>query len=94
MRKCILSLEFVYLMIMTFAGTWFGIGVFYTMLYQLFMALFNGSTLMENVSEKHGCWLCVTELWRAVWRSAAAAGLIAPRPRSPPPSLHCRLAAS
>lgn len=32
MRKCILSLEFVYLMIMTFAGTWFGIGVFYTIL--------------------------------------------------------------
>lgn len=48
-RKCVLSLEFVYLMIMTFAGTWFGIGVFYTILYQLFMALFNGSTLLQNV---------------------------------------------
>lgn len=32
LRKCVLSLEFVYLMIMTFAGTWFGIGVFYTIL--------------------------------------------------------------
>ena len=49
LRKCVLSLEFVYLMIMTFAGTWFGIGVFYTILYQLFMALFNGSVLLQNV---------------------------------------------
>jgi hypothetical protein len=49
MRKLVLSLEFMYLMIMTFAGTWFGIGVFYTILYQLFMALFNGSQTMENV---------------------------------------------
>lgn len=54
LRKCVLSLEFVYLMIMTFAGTWFGIGVFYTILYQLFMALFNGSTTMENVSPTVG----------------------------------------
>ena len=49
LRKCVLSLEFVYLMIMTFAGTWFGIGVFYTILYQLFMALFNSSVLLQNV---------------------------------------------
>ncbi|PSC74218.1 chitin [Micractinium conductrix] len=48
-RKCVLSLEFVYLIIMTFAGTWFGIGVFYTMLYQLFLALFNDSTLLKNI---------------------------------------------
>jgi hypothetical protein len=49
-RKSVLSLEFVYLMIMTFAGTWFGIGVFYTILNQLFLALFNGNQTMENVS--------------------------------------------
>ncbi|KAI3424139.1 hypothetical protein D9Q98_009499 [Chlorella vulgaris] len=48
-RKSVLSLEFVYLMIMTFAGTWFGIGVFYTILNQLFLALFNGNQTMENV---------------------------------------------
>lgn len=54
MRKCVLSLEFVYLMIMTFAGTWFGISVFYTILYQLFLALFNGSELLQNVREG-GC---------------------------------------
>ncbi len=36
-------------MIMTFAGTWFAIGVFYTILYQLFMALFNSSVLLQNV---------------------------------------------
>lgn len=39
-------------MIMTFAGTWFGIGVFYTILYQLFMALFNGSVLLQNVRSR------------------------------------------
>lgn len=33
----------------------FGIGVFYTMLYQLFLALFNDSTLLKNVSEGDCC---------------------------------------
>ncbi|KAL4424314.1 hypothetical protein ABPG75_001615 [Micractinium tetrahymenae] len=51
LRKCVLSLEFVYLMIMTFAGTWFGIAVFYTILDQLLQALFNTSTLMRNIGQ-------------------------------------------
>lgn len=41
-------------MIMTFAGTWFGIAVFYTILDQLLQALFNTSTLMQNVR----AWRC------------------------------------
>jgi hypothetical protein len=55
----VLSVEFIYLMIMTFAGTWFGIGVFYTILYQLFLALFNGSALLQNVSGGWAGWLAV-----------------------------------
>ena len=45
-------------MIMTFAGTWFGIGVFYTILYQLFLALFNSSAMLENVRLAGRC-VCV-----------------------------------
>ena len=36
-------------MISTFAGTWFGIAVFYTILYQLFLVLFSGSQMLETV---------------------------------------------
>lgn len=45
-----LSIEFIYLLIMTFAGTWFGIAVFYTILYQLFLQLFSSSKLLQYVS--------------------------------------------
>ena len=83
MRKCVLSLEFIYLMIMTFAGTWFGIGVFYTMLYQLFMALFNGSTLLQNVS----AWLVAVVVGSAGGRAAGWAGWGAADPK--PPMLSC-----
>lgn len=36
-RKLALSFEFVYLSLMTVVGTWFGIGVMYTMIQQLFL---------------------------------------------------------
>lgn len=48
-RKLILSLEFVYLAGMTLVGTWFGIGVFYTILDQLFKVLFGESVALQNV---------------------------------------------
>jgi len=48
-RKSILSMEFVYLFLMTLAGTWFGIAVFYTILYQLFQVLFSSSTTLQNI---------------------------------------------
>lgn len=51
LRKCVLSIEFVYLLVMTMAGTWFGIGVFYTILYQLFQVLFSGSTVLQNIGQ-------------------------------------------
>jgi hypothetical protein len=37
-------------MLMTLASTWFGIGTFYTILYQLFSVLFQSSTVLQNVS--------------------------------------------
>eukprot|EP00887_Chlorella_sp_A99_P006915 scaffold2.g6915.t1 len=49
--KALLSCEFLYLTLMTLAGTWFGIGTFYTILDQLFQQLFSGSSVLENIGQ-------------------------------------------
>jgi chitin synthase len=42
-RKCVLSFEMLYLTINLIVGTWFGIGIFFVMLYMLLDVAFDGA---------------------------------------------------
>ncbi len=49
LRKLVISFEFVYLTIMTVLGTWFGIGILYTIFYNLAMSTFKSSYATQQV---------------------------------------------
>ncbi len=51
-RKMVLSAEFIYLTALTIAGTWFGIGVFYTILSQLIAVTFGSSAWMSQANSE------------------------------------------
>lgn len=48
-RKVVISFEFMYLTVLTVLGTWFGIGILYTIFYNLAMSTFNSSYAVQQV---------------------------------------------
>lgn len=49
LRKLVISFEFMYLTILTVLGTWFGIGILYTIFYNLAISTFKSSYAVEQV---------------------------------------------
>ncbi len=53
-----LSFEFFYLTFNLMVGTWFGIGIFYSMLFQLLKVAFTGPVWLEQVRGRGACVQC------------------------------------
>lgn len=49
LRKIVISFEFMYLTILTILGTWFGMGILYTIFYNLAISTFKSSYATEQV---------------------------------------------